>query len=274
MVLGTELMNEPWPGADWQPCILAGVGCPALEQSRLMPFYRRGAALARALAPAQHVFIEPFVLFNFGRGPTSIPGTDPGFALSFHSYALDTASEEAVAQYGVDAATRDGAPAVVTEFGAVTDPIKLNRLAGQFEDRLLPWMFWSYQAEIIRDESIPPAGDNLTSAAALAVLVRPYPIVTAGTPTAIAFDPGTRVFDFAYTTERPGGGRYHRRLETVVYIPPRHYPDGYVVKVRGAKVTSKRCAARLTLRTRHPGRAVSVRITPRAPAPANRPFCR
>ena len=274
MVLGTELMNEPWPGADWTPCVLAGVGCPELEQARLMPFYRRGAAVARAVAPTQYVFVEPFVLFNFGQGPTSIPGTDPGFALSFHSYALSTDGEEAVAQYGAAAASRDAAPVIVTEFGAVTDPVVLSRLAREFDDNLLPWMFWSYQSEIIQDESIPPAGDNVTSAAALAALVRPYPIATAGTPTAIVFDPATRVFDFAYTTERPDGGHYDRRVDTVVYVPPRHYPDGYLVKAHGAKVISRRCAARLILRTRHRGQPVSVHLTPRPPAPVDHPFCR
>lgn len=274
MVLGTELMNEPWPGADWNGCIAAGIGCPGLEASLLGPFYQRGTAIARAQAPTQMVFVEPFVLFNFGQGPTSLPGTAPGVALSFHSYALNQAGEEAVAQLGAAAAVRDGAPVLLTEFGAVTDGPTLTRLAGQFDANLLPWMFWSYESEIIRSEAAPPAGDNL-HASSLDALVRPYPVAIAGVPTAIAYDAPSRTFDFAYTTERPDGGLYDdRRLETIVFVPSRHYPDGYVVKVRGAKVTSKRCAAQLTLRTRRPGRPVTVHITPRPPSSPARPFCR
>src|SRR5262245_23936677 len=73
-VIGTELMNEPWPGSVWQPCIDMGVGCPDLEATLLVPFYEKASAAARRIAPEQLVFVEPFVLFNFGQGPTSIPG--------------------------------------------------------------------------------------------------------------------------------------------------------------------------------------------------------
>ena len=104
MVLGTELMNEPWPGADWQPCVTGPAGCPEHEAERLMPFYRRGRDALRAIAPEQLVFVEPFVLFNFGQTPTTIPGSEPGFALSFHSYALDVNGEMNVASNGAAAA--------------------------------------------------------------------------------------------------------------------------------------------------------------------------
>src|SRR6185503_3209071 len=62
MVVGTELMNEPWPGATWQPCLTEPAGCGDLEAARLMPFYRRGLAALRAIAPGQLAFVEPFVL--------------------------------------------------------------------------------------------------------------------------------------------------------------------------------------------------------------------
>lgn len=106
-------------------------------------------------------------------------------------------------------------------------------------------------------------------------LVRPYPIAITGVPTSLSFDPASRTLDFSYTTERPDGGRYaDRHLDTIVFVPSRHYPDGYVVKAPNARVTSKRCASRLTLRMRHPGRPVTVHLTPRAPSPPSRPFCR
>lgn len=261
-VLGTELMNEPWPGAEWQPCALQASGCPDLEAQRLMPFYDRGATAARAVAPGQLVFVEPFVLFNFGQADTSIPGPDERLALSFHSYALDVASEEGVIARAVAAAERDQRPLVCTEFGASIDPVLLNRLTAQMEAGIVPWMFWAYNENIIRDLDQPAGDDNLRSPEALAALVRPYPVATAGTPTAVAFDPTTKRFDFAYDTVAPGGGSYPEAVLTVVSVPARQYPDGYTASVEGAVVTSAPGAPLLTLRTLPGSAQVSLAIVP------------
>jgi endoglycosylceramidase len=261
MVLGTEPINEPWPGAAWAPCI-EPAGCPALEAALLGPFYQRSAAVLRAASPTQLVFVEPFVLFSFGRAPTAMPGPDPGFALSFHSYALDATGEANVAGFGVAAAERDSAPALVTEFGASSDPVLLERLTAGFDAVRLPWMFWAYNEQIVRDQEIPLTPDVVHSQAALDVLVRPYPMATAGVPTHIAFDPSTKVFHLEYATTGARGERLSRRLETVVFVPERQYPEGYTVEVQGARIKSAPCAGKLRLRTRRPGRPVSVTITP------------
>src|SRR5262245_7412169 len=58
MVIGYEVMNEPWPGAVWTPCIMKDVGCPDLEATLLRPFYDRATAAVHAIAPAQLVFVE------------------------------------------------------------------------------------------------------------------------------------------------------------------------------------------------------------------------
>ncbi len=255
MILGTEVMNEPWPGAAWQPCI-APTGCPSLEQDLLAPFYHRVGDALGVAAPGKLTFVEPFVLFNFGQGPTSLPGTDASIALSFHSYALDVAGETNVARFGAEAAARDGRPVVLTEFGATTDPVVLNRLTAQFEDQLLPWMFWAY-AEVV-------AGNPNGNPTVLDALVRPYPVATTGVPTQIAFDPTSKAFQLSYTTSRAGGGTFDRRLETVVFVPRRQYPAGYHVEATNARVRSKPCAPMLRLRTRHAGLPVTVTITPEA----------
>src|SRR6185436_3292315 len=104
-------------------------------------------------------FVEPFVLFNFGQGPTTIPGPEPGFALSFHSYALNEDGERSVVRLGVEAAERDGAPVLLTEFGATSDPVTLGRLAAQFDERQLSWMFWEYHEQIVRDQHRPVTPD-------------------------------------------------------------------------------------------------------------------
>lgn len=262
LVLGTELMNEPFPGAEWMACALNADGCPELEQARLVPFYDRGAAAARRAAATQLVFVEPFVLFNFGQADTTLPGRDARLALAFHAYALDAAGEESVVGRAVAAATRDQRPLLCTEFGASTDPVLLNRLTAQFEHGLVPWLFWTYDEAIIADLEQPAGPDNVRSQAALDALVRPYPIATAGTPTAIAFDPGSRRFELAYDTVGPTGAAYPEAVVTVVSVPARHYPDGYTVTVTGAAVTSPPNAPLLTLRSLPDATSVSVEIVP------------
>ena len=257
MVFGTELLNEPWPGAVWQPCLEPG--CPEIEAALLEPFTARGTATIRAIAPTQLVFTEPFVLFNFGMAPTTLPGVGEGRALSFHSYALSGAGEEAVVRLAAEAAVRDGAPVVETEFGATTDPVVLTRLTGQADGQRMPWMFWAYNENIADDEAAPAGEDNLVSVAALDALVRPYPMAVAGTPLSWGFDPATKVFDLAFTTELPGGSRA-RKMQTAVFVPARHYPNGYTAKARGGKITSKPCADLLTIRPR--ARTVTVQVTP------------
>ena len=70
-VIGYEAMNEPWPGANWTPCV---TGCPDFEARLLAPFYARMTAAVRSVDPTRPVFVEPFVLFNFGNADTSLPG--------------------------------------------------------------------------------------------------------------------------------------------------------------------------------------------------------
>jgi endoglycosylceramidase len=261
LVLGVELMNEPWPGATYAPCVIEAAGCPDLEQTLLMPFYRRGAAVVQDRAPGQFTFIEPFVLFNFGMAATSIPGTDPGFAFSFHSYALDVAGEEGVLTNAVAAATRDGAPMLLTEFGASTDPVPLLRLTAQFERALIPWMYWTYDESIIDDLSRPAGSDNLANPASFAALVRPYPLAVTGTPTAIEFDPDNTVFTLGYDTAAPAGVAYNANAVSLVSVPRRHYPSGYTVEVEGAEVTSASGAPLLALRNLAGAERVTVRVT-------------
>lgn len=263
MVLGADVINEPWPGADWQDCAYDRVnGCPDEEQSKLVPFYRRGLEISRRVAPDRLLFVEPFVLFNFGQAPTTIPGPGPGFGFSFHSYALDVAGEEAVVRFGREAAERDGAPALVTEFGATTDLVLVERLLDQFDAELLPWMWWAYGERIVADRDEPLTEESITNPDLLRSLVRPHAQVTAGVPTRISFDHESRVFDYDYATARLGGGEFRPGADTVVLASPRVYPDGYSVEVEGAAVVSAPCAPRLRLRTVPGSAAVRLRIVP------------
>lgn len=274
-VVGYELMNEPWPGEVWQPCI-APEGCTDLEQDLLVPFYRRATAAVREVASTQQVWVEPFVLFNFGQGATSLPGADEnGDVLSWHSYALDVAGEEGVARFAQEASQRDDVPGVATEFGATHDLDTVNRILGQVEENLMGWMFWAYNEQIVpgyggRDDGVP-AGDDIADPDLLTALSRPYPTAVTGTPEVSTFDPGSQVYQLSYRTAGPSGRAYPDDLVTTVAVPERQYPDGYEVTVDGATVTSEPDAGVMTLVNDPDAAQVTLTIEPPAGRPGGDP---
>jgi endoglycosylceramidase len=257
-VLGYEAMNEPWPGSTWQPCLN---GCPDLEQALLVPFHERMTAAVRAVDRRHPVFVEPFVLFNFGAADTTLPGRGSTNALSTHVYALDDAGNAAVMDRSLAAAGRDAEALLVTEWGAIDDPAAIRRTADQFDARLVPWLYWSYNGLVVDDSSEPLEPPNL-HLSVLDALVRPYPTVVNGTPTRVGFDAGSDTLELTFATRRPDGRRAPQGLETVVAVPQRSYPSGYAVAVVGADVTSRPCARELTLRNQPGVGTVSVRVTP------------
>ena len=260
-VLGYEAMNEPWPGADWVRCTTAA-GCPDLEATLLAPFYQQAIAVVRRLDERQFLLVEPFVLFNFGRSATSLPGfADSQVALAFHSYALDQTGEQGVVRQALDAAERQGVPVFATEFGATLDPATLDRLASQLDGGLVPWIEWAYNG-MIADATQPAGLENLRNRDAFTALVRPFPVLVNGTPTTLVFDPATTVFDFGYSTLRPDGQRSPTQLLTTVSVPPLRYPQGYSASVQGARVISSLCAPMLLLRNEPGAESVSVHIEP------------
>jgi endoglycosylceramidase len=262
-VIGYELLNEPWPGADFGPC-LTEAGCPDAEQARLVPFYRKATAAVRRITRRQQVFVEPFSTFNFGIGPTSIPGRGSGNGLATHGYASDASRERFLAE-SIAAAERDRAPLVITEFGASTDAAALRRDVDAFGARGLSWVYWAYNEGLVRDRTVPASLAALVSRPAFEALVEPYPQALTGVPSSSRFDPATKAYALSYGTRGPDGRRYQPWLASVVSIPRLHYPDGYRVEVSGAVVTSRPCAERLTLHNRRFARSVSLRVTPGGP---------
>jgi endoglycosylceramidase len=257
-VIGYEAMNEPWPGTDWSACTN---GCPELEQRLLAPFYARMTAAVHSVDPRRPVFVEPFVLFNFGSADTSLPGAGSPNALSTHVYALDAAANGSVMDRSVSAAERDRAPVLVTEWGATKDPAVIVQTAEQLDARLVPWLFWSYNGTVVADSHQPLVPPNL-DVSVLAPLTRPYPTLVNGTPTRLTFDPATATLDFDFATTRPDGRPAPLGLRSVVVVPKLRYPAGFSVTVTGADVISRPCAPTLALRNRPGAATVSVHVAP------------
>lgn len=246
-VLGYELINEPFPGPDYAACLAGGDGCHDVEQRYLVPFARRATAAVRSASSDQAVWVEPFAIFNFGKASTSLPGRGTDALLAVHSYALDERGEQGVVDQAVAARARDHKPVLITEFGADAPKEALERMTAAFDRAMLPWLFWTYDEQIITDPSAGASLEAVKDLDRLEALVRPHPAAVAGTPTSFGFDPRSGRFDLAYATTGPDGRTTRKGLATVVAAPPLAFPDGYRAVVRGGRVTSKPCAPRVTV---------------------------
>jgi endoglycosylceramidase len=286
-VLGYDLLNEPWPGTGWQQCANPA-GCPAFDQGTFADFYRKAVARVRGGDKTHLVFYEPNVLFNDG-ADTQLPKFDDDrLGMSWHNYCLvgdvsgsgggggnACGTEEGLVFQNAQkrsAATND--TQLLTEFGATDDLDTLRRITTAADQYMVGWQYWHYcgcndpttqgpgeTQAIVKDPSKPPEGDNVKSEK-LAVLVRPYPQLVAGTPLGFTFDADKKVFDLDYSTVRAGGGEFAGHPVTEVYVPSRQYPSGYSVDVKGAGVASGPGAEVLELQACPGARTVKVAVAP------------
>jgi endoglycosylceramidase len=277
-VLGYDLMNEPWPGTVWQPCA-SPTGCPEFDTGPLAAMTRRSTHAIRDVDRRHIVWQEPNVIFNFG--PQShLPkiGSNSGF--SFHNYCLDNSApacpttEAMVFDNADDMAETTDRALMLTEFGATNEHPRIEHIVDLADEHMVSWMWWAYcgcddpttsgpgnlQA-IVKDPRKPPTGSNVLRKK-LALLERPYPQVIAGTPTSFGYDTKTGGFRFTYSTATPDGDVLPARSKTTVYIPRRHYSDGYAAEVKGASISRKANSQHLVL-TRDAGASkVTLTVTP------------
>ena len=261
-VIGYDVFNEPWPGTTWSPCLSTPGGCPTLDHTELDPLYTKVDRAIRSAGSTQLVFGEPFSLFNYGTARTTIrlPGADPASGLSFHQYATDTAHAESVLVNAQAWSARTGGALLNTEWGATTDGTAITTQADQFDQALVPWIFWAFTSEAIANPALPPSGSNVV-ASTVDALVRPYPTAIAGTPTSISYDSASHAFVTSWSTITPTGEESPAGATTTIAVPRLDYPSGYSVSVTGAGVTSAPCAGQLTL-VADPGvSSVTVRVS-------------
>lgn len=271
-VLGYDLINEPWPGNDWQSC--SGLsGCPpgGFDEAKLSPMYERVATAVREVDRKHLIVYEPNLLFDFGADTRVEAPPIDGAVFGFHIYCLDfifpeTPGGEAGCPVGEERAfdqaeahgEKTGNGLLLGEWGGPYSLADIERMVEMADDHLMGWMYWDYRG-IVRDPTVPPDEQELDTAR-LELLERPYPQRTAGTPTKIGFDPDSGEFETSYSTDLPGGGTAGRRL-TEIYVPKIHYPTGYSADVAGGTIVSSPNACILRVRADPGAPRVDVRVS-------------
>ncbi|HEY2436735.1 MAG TPA: cellulase family glycosylhydrolase [Solirubrobacteraceae bacterium] len=288
-VLGYELLNEPFPGTQWEQCLNPS-GCPAFD-AELTALYRRAAAAIRAADSRTLVWYEPNVMFNNGVATHVGALGDPHAGFAFHDYCLSepqTGSpqgcdtfDDMVFANALAQVTQTHEALMMTEWGSTTDVAYLADMVQRSDRDMVPWLEWSYcacqsptdtgQPGIVADPSKPPTGSNLISGT-LRALVEPYPQVIAGTPLSWGFTAGTKTFSFRYSTARASGhGRFARGSLTEIATPALVYGGRYAVQVSGGAIASSRGAGVVLLAACRGARTITVTVRPSG---RNRDSCR
>jgi len=277
-LMGYELINEPWPGTTWPQCVNPVDGCPAFDQT-LRRFQDEARAGIREVDRDNLVWFEGSGISNYGLpnhlGDTPVTDSETGY--SWHAYCASSAgfsaahisnddgcpNEEQFALAGAEKTqARLGSAFLTTEFGGSDDLADLTRVTTEADQHLLGWMYWSYKTW-----NDPTSGGGAESMFAndadlstlkqtkADVLIRPYARAVAGTPLAMGFDPSTKVFHLSFSPHAAGG-------PTEVFVPARQYPQGYAVRLSGARVTSARNASDLQLVADPGASRVDVEVRP------------
>lgn len=260
-VFAYDLFNEPFPGSAAIRCLRPG-GSRRFDRA-LSAFSRRVLGAIRQVDRERLVFYEPNVLFDYGADTHHEDLGDAAVGLSFHAYCVAASpglprlpasvqdpicarQEQRVFDLAERHSRRTDAALLLSEFGATDDLRKLEQTVALADRNMTSWQYWAYfgrdpccerpEEGLVHDPAKPPDGANVKEAK-LDVLARPYPRVVAGTPIRWGFDRITARFELEYAAA-PTGGAIEDDAETEIFVPLRHYRDGYDAAATGADVVS------------------------------------
>jgi len=261
-LIGYDLLNEPWPGAQYKSCMNPG-GCPQFDTEYLQPFMENVIATIRTVDQTNIIWWDPHVITNSGAKnnvglvePIADPANNQG--ISFHIYCIAGSestpvrpgqdpschqSEKIAVANQLEAAERNSSSLMLTEFGATDDDKELRRATRLADKAMVSWAYWHYGTW--RDPTTTGAGgaqsmwkNDLKRPGSLKkkkarVLIRTYPHAVAGTPQSFRFFPRrkSRLFRMTYRADPSIDA------PTVIFVPVhRHYARGYRVALDGPAV--------------------------------------
>lgn len=286
-VIGYDLMNEPHPGSDFE--VLEALSriepenggmSRTFDETKLGPFYQRMIDRIRRVDRDTYIFVESRYGAPGNGSPSYLPrlrdprAGEPRIVFAPHLYST---SVEAGGNYDDDDPTiafwearrreelvRQPMPLVLGEWGLSSSVAGAMRYVSEtleMSDRMMAgWAYWSWD----------PAGswafwkrEGDEENPHLALAIRTYPRAVAGDPVAFHFDPVTKAFSLTFREREGVTG------PTEIYVPARHYPNGYVVRSSDANNTwwftlSDEMQDVLLVTTPTTGREHTIHITARA----------
>jgi len=242
-VVAFDIFNEPLDPGDLRIKSPEQVAAE-FEHNVLFPFYRRMATLLRSLGARQTLVIEPAVTRNLGVRAHPEPIGDTNAIYAPHIYlGADmggfTGSQEVVSAQYAQAITEGGemdAPTWIGEWGG-GDPTFYRYSLFAEDQYLLGGGVWGYFPS--GNELVDADGNE--NATLVDILVRPYPIQTAGIPQSLRWDLDTHEFNYMWTEDHD----HTSPNPTILFLPTaRFFPNGVhltatagdVVEIHGDRV--------------------------------------
>lgn len=259
-VLGYDVMNEPFPGSAWDPIELGSSefeSSPtfAFDRDALGPFYQRMINAIRTVDDEHYIFYEPRFGAPGNGGSSYLPTLvdprvgDARLVYAPHMYSVsyeangeyrpwvDNSVERFEAARAIEIREHD-VPLVVGEWGldqsGAGGLFLTEKEAASFDRLNAGWAYWSFDPSNSASggwnpfyrTGVPsaPLGENPNAD----VLVRMYPMATAGQLISFSWDRPTRTFTMTFdsvagvTDTQP----------TEIFLPKaRFFPNDYVLLI-------------------------------------------
>ena len=253
-VLGYDLMNEPFPGSDFDAFeAISRLEAPdggtshLFDDQKLGPFYQTVIDSIRQVDPDGWIFLEPRYAAPANGSPSYLPKLDdpragpPRLASAPHLYSSAASIQN---QYTTDDMTVPSWEAARTaEQAAWPAPLLMGEWgtafsmqgATQYADDILAmadrmrasWAYWSYDPGAAGSWGLfDPT--TLADNPAVSIVIRPYPRRVAGYPESWSFDTASGQFDLVFASRAGVTGA------TDLFIPASiQYPNGWTASLVG-----------------------------------------
>jgi endoglycosylceramidase len=237
-VIGYDLMNEPW-GGDLVRSFVTG----DFERYDLAALYGRLIPAIREVDPEKYIFFEPApapVTFGapsfLGRVRDARASQRLVYAPHMYPYGLHEGGnynakdrknlQDWERERKKDQRTHQNAPLLCGEFGVSPSSQGydefLTEINNMFDRNQWHWAYWSNDKG-----GWSPLNADRTETPICNHLVRAYPKATAGNIRSFSFDPSLKVFRMTYLANPA------ITQGTDIFVPKRHFPNGWELKVTG-----------------------------------------